>query len=50
MNYRKIKELRDKLHDEIEALKTIDNKIEYCQIIKDKKKKYNFYNNLLKKM
>lgn len=47
MSYRKIKELRDKLWREIEGLKMAE-KFEYTQIIKNKKKQYNFYNNLLK--
>lgn len=48
MNYRKIKELRDKLWREIEGLKLCEGKYENDKIIKAKKSKYNFYNNLLK--
>lgn len=47
MNYRTIKELKDKLFFEIEGLKMLEGNFNN-DIIKEKRKQYNFYVNLLK--
>lgn len=50
MNYKEIYEKREKLRKEINGLKVIKSKNNYNEIIKQKKAKYNFYNQLLKNM
>lgn len=47
MNYREIKEKKDKIYFEIEREKKSDD-YEAVNRIKELKKMYNFYNNLLK--
>lgn len=50
MNYKMIKDKRDKLAKEIEALKMVEGKYALKLVIDEKKKQYNFYNNLLKRI